>query len=96
MAGEQFDRMWLVFKRIWDRIEENEGRVTCRSCGKPLGDTPQPIFFDHLLEKSKYPELRLVEDNIYVVCSTCHGKKNNGYPTAKHKEAIKRAENQFL
>src|SRR5581483_4805410 len=60
----------------------------CMSCGKWLGDEPRTTFFDHLLEKSKYPEHEFDIDNIYLCCWDCHSRKTNGQPTKEHEEAI--------
>ena len=71
------------FLTIW-----KERKHYCESCNKWLGDIPSTIFFDHLLEKSIYPELTFSKENIFLCCSDCHSKKTNGFPTEKHKEAI--------
>lgn len=68
----------------------------CQSCSRRIYGPPKPLYFDHLLEKNKYPELRYEKLNIFVVCGDCHHKKNMGYPTAKHKEAIDKAFNHFI
>jgi 5-methylcytosine-specific restriction endonuclease McrA len=60
----------------------------CESCGRFLGNEALSSYFDHLLEKSTYPELRYKEENIFLVCVECHDKKTRGFPTDKHKEAI--------
>lgn len=78
------------FLKIW-----NKKPRYCQSCGKWLGREIKTIFFDHLLEKSKYPQFALEEENIYLCCMTCHEKKTNGFPTEKHKEAIEQAKIKF-
>jgi 5-methylcytosine-specific restriction endonuclease McrA len=81
-----------MFLKIWENLNKKE----CWSCSKYLGKEPLSYFFDHLLEKSQYPELDLEEGNIYIVCEECHTKKTNGFPTEKHKEAIMKAKETFL
>lgn len=49
----------------------------CVNCDKYLGFEPLTIFFDHILEKSKYPELRWEESNIQLLCFECHQIKTN-------------------
>ena len=44
----------------------------CENCGKYLGDEPLTFYFSHIKGKGAYPELRLVEDNIELLCLTCH------------------------
>lgn len=50
----------------------------CVNCDCYLGETPLTYFFDHILEKSKYPELRHNEDNIQLLCLICHNNKTTG------------------
>lgn len=76
---------------IWNSREHR-----CESCGAHLGREPLSIMFDHLLEKKPYPQLRHVHKNIFLVCSNCHHKKTNGFPTPKHKEAIQKATETLL
>jgi 5-methylcytosine-specific restriction endonuclease McrA len=60
----------------------------CEICGKPLGHSPASYMFDHLLEKSKYPELEFEADNIALVCLSCHDKKTRGFVSAEYQEKI--------
>lgn len=83
--------MFSFFMDIWKERKHN-----CESCGKWLGKEPLSTFFDHLLEKSKYPLLRFEEKNIFLCCFECHSKKTNGFPTDKHKEAINEAKLKLL
>ena len=53
----------------------------CENCGERLGDQPFSYFFDHTLEKSKYPELKEEEENIMLLCFECHDKKTRGFIT---------------
>jgi 5-methylcytosine-specific restriction endonuclease McrA len=86
-ANKQFN----LFYNIWAKK-----RHYCESCGLWLGNEPKSVFFDHLLEKSKYPEFALLEENIYICCLDCHSKKTNGFPTENHKKAIDNIKNNFL
>ena len=80
-----------MFLNIWNKLE----RKNCWSCDAYLGEEPSSIFFDHLLEKSDYPKLDLVEENIYICCGDCHTKKTMGNPTEAHKNAIEQAKIKF-
>jgi len=73
------------FLSIW-----NKSPHYCKACGIYLGDEPKNYMFDHLLEKSKYPEYRLTEENIFVCCLDDHTRKTNGFPHPKHQYAIDR------
>lgn len=71
------------FMGIWiDRMHR------CEICGTPLGHSPASYMFDHLLEKSKYPELEFEADNIALVCLSCHDKKTRGFVSAEYQEKI--------
>lgn len=78
------DKMWQMFNEIW-----NVRPHLCNVCGSHLGNIPKSYHFDHLLEKSKYPEFKYDKDNILLVCIDCHACKTNGFPKPKHSEAIK-------
>lgn len=75
------------FLEIWDKIKYPH----CEECGKYLGKEPNSCFFDHLLEKSKYPELAFVRENIFICCPECHEAKTNGFPKPYHKQRIAKA-----
>ena len=62
------------FLRLW-----NKRRHVCENCGEGLGNQPFSYFFDHTLEKSKYPELKTEEENIMFLCFNCHDKKTRGF-----------------
>ena len=88
---ERGNEMRLFFYSLWSKRPHE-----CQSCSSPLGHEPHSYNFDHLLEKSKYPDLAFNEDNIFICCLDCHTKKTNGHPTEKHLEAINKAKEQFL
>lgn len=44
----------------------------CENCGKYLGEEPLIFHFSHIKGKGAYPELRLAEDNIELLCLECH------------------------
>lgn len=67
----------------------------CQSCGAKLYSPPNTYYFDHLIEKSKRPELAMEKDNIFLCCFSCHELKTNGHPTKKHQEAIRKAKERF-
>lgn len=85
------NKQFNMFFDIW-----NKKRHYCESCGLWLGNEPLSLFFDHLLEKSKYPEFALMEDNIYLCCGECHTKRHLGYPNENHRDAINKAKKYFL
>lgn len=89
---EETEKQWLLFQELWRALPEKK----CWSCGAKIYGPNKPLYWDHLLEKSKYPELRYEKENLYFCCGDCHQKKNMGWPTDKHKQAIKKAESIFL
>jgi 5-methylcytosine-specific restriction endonuclease McrA len=78
---------WL--RSLWDQMPK--GIKKCKSCSGPVFGDFKPLYFDHLLEKSRYPQYRMTEENVLFVCSDCHWAKTNGFPTKKHLEFIKNA-----
>ena len=91
LKKQETEKQWLFFLQIWKTVEKK-----CQSCGRNIYGPPKPLYFDHLLEKNKYPEFRFERENMYICCGDCHAKKNIGNPTAKHKLAIQIAETKFL
>ncbi len=99
-----------IFKRPIEDIEESLKLKTflwnlwwelpipergCKSCGKKLHNPPRSYYFDHLIEKSKRPDLALERDNIFLCCLECHALKTDGHPTDPHREAIEKAKEKF-
>lgn len=74
--GKKSD-LHAFFLHIWEKNLKHE----CENCGKWLGKEPLSYMFDHLLEKSKYPDLSKEEDNIMLVCLECHDNKTRGFLT---------------
>lgn len=64
------------FLQLWKKRKHE-----CENCGKWLGNEPLSYMFDHLLEKSKYPDLKFEEENIMMVCLECHDNKTRGFLT---------------
>lgn len=88
---EEREKMWNFFLEIW-----KERPHYCQITGKWLGNQPKSWHFDHLLEKSKYPELAFEKDNIILVDFEVHELKTNGFPLPKHRELIEQAKQKFL
>jgi hypothetical protein len=84
---EKLDRsseMKQFFMRYWRENKEHN----CEICKVWLGSNPLTYMFDHVLEKSKYPELAFEEENIMYLCLLCHDKKTRGYYDDITKERI--------
>lgn len=79
------------YNEIWD-----ERPHVCGNCGQFLGNEPLTLFFDHILEKSKYPEYRHNKDNIWLLCWQCHTNKTNGIYSNVMKDKIKEVEGILL
>jgi len=78
------------FMSIWHaRLHE------CEICMAKLGEEPLSYMFDHLLEKSKYPNLRFEKENIALVCLTCHDNKSRGIINEKYQERINFVRTKF-
>ena len=81
--NEFFESMWKKRKHY------------CEECGMFLGHTPMSYHFDHILEKSKYPDLSFEENNIQILCLDCHSKKTNGFISEKVKQRIEEVRRIF-
>ena len=82
--------MRYFFLDIWKK-----NKHVCENCGVKLGNEPKTYMFDHLLEKSKYPNLAFEEDNIMIVCLECHDNKTRGFISELIKERIKKVREKF-
>lgn len=90
---DRAEKLHDFFLSIWLSLMPMER--SCQSCFKPLSDPPRDYYFDHLLEKSKYPALAFEKDNIFLCCLVCHSLKTDGSPTILHKRAIEKAKVRF-
>lgn len=79
------------FLQVWKKHKIHN----CENCGKWLGNEPLSYMFDHLLEKSKYPELKYEEENIMLVCLQCHDNKTRGILTDKVRAKIDAVKEKF-
>lgn len=57
----------IFFHKIWA-----ERPHFCEVCNKDLGKDPSPIYFSHIIPKSRKPDLRLDPDNIEILCTEHH------------------------
>mgnify|MGYP003452238504 FL=1 len=76
-----------IFNEHWD----NHPTKQCEACNKQLYGENKTYYHDHLLDKSKHPQLALDMDNLFLCCMDCHSAKTSGFPRPKHKEAIEQA-----
>lgn len=61
-----------LFHAIWQSRADKAGLNWCEVCGCVI-DSPKTWSFAHRLSKGRYPEYRLYEKNIALVCSIdCH------------------------
>ena len=67
-----------LFREIWDEREDFEGACYCFETGVRLdgvryrGNT---CCYDHVLEKSKYPEYAMLRSNIVILHPDVHTRK---------------------
>src|ERR1044072_1947345 len=90
---EESEKMWRFLGDWFLMLPPGDRK--CQSCGKDLPMPPRFHYFDHLIEKSKRPDLSTEKENIFLCCFTCHSLKTNGHPTEKHEEAIRKAKEIF-
>ena len=65
------ERRWM-FLLIWNK-RSHKSEVS----GDFLGKEPLTTFFHHILPKSKYPELDLIEENIMLMTPDEHNNVEN-------------------
>lgn len=87
----QISEMQEFFLHIWNKSNVH----TCENCGKWLGKEPLSYMFDHVLEKSKYPELKYKEENIMLLCLECHDNKTRENLTDLVREKIEKVRKKF-
>lgn len=78
------------FEAIWKKRKHY-----CEECGVFLGHIPMSYHFDHILEKSKYPDLSFEENNVQILCLDCHSKKTNGFISEKVRQRIEDVKKLF-
>lgn len=79
-----------MFLNIWKKKPHR-----CENCNSYLGSEPLSYMFDHVLEKSKYPDLKYEEENICMLCLDCHSDKTNCKLSDFMKEKIKKVRYKF-
>lgn len=79
-----------MFLNVWKKRAHR-----CENCNAQLGSEPFSYMFDHVLEKSKYPDLRYEEENICMLCLDCHSDKTNCKLSDFMKEKIKKVKEIF-
>ena len=52
-------------------------KAACMCCGRTPKEDGVSIHVDHIKPKSKYPDLRLVESNLQILCKDCNFGKSN-------------------
>lgn len=65
---------WDMFLEIWSKTKHHN----CEKCNRDLGRVPAPIYFSHIVPKSKSNALRLDPNNIELLCGDCHSKYEFG------------------
>lgn len=89
-SSSKFLEMRQFFLSIWKKKAHR-----CENCDAQLGNEPLSYMFDHVLEKSKYPNLRYEEENICMLCLDCHSDKTNCKLSDFMKEKIKIVSKKF-
>jgi len=87
---KDIEKMWTMFREIYQ-----ERGPYSEISGEYLGPEPLSWMFDHLLEKSRYPEIKYEKWNILMVTFAEHSAKTNGYPLDAHVIAIEKAKEKY-
>ena len=83
--------MWYMFLEIWEE-RKVDGKNYSELSGEYLGLEPKSYMFDHLLEKSAYPEYKFNKDNIVLLTLEEHGRKGSPLEHSRHTELIRNYE----
>lgn len=87
-------KQWLLFREqyILKHVEENKG-IICKTCNKHIidrGDVQLHHSPTELTEDNyKDVTISLNEDNIELICRSCHNKEHNRFCGGKHKRREK-------
>lgn len=92
---ERAKRRHALFLQIWRDRENIDGHHYSQVSGDRLPEKFSTLYFDHLLERSKYPELEFEEENIILCLPEEHEVKGRGNPLPKHKELINKAKDKW-
>ena len=87
---EEPQSMKQFFLHIW-KLRQH----VCENCNNKLGKEPLSYMFDHILEKNKYPALKLEEDNIMMLCLDCHDNKTRGFLSEKMLQRLDEVKKRF-
>jgi 5-methylcytosine-specific restriction endonuclease McrA len=70
----KYTKKWGETKRAW--LEQNKAdHYTCYICGKWL--SPDEMTLDHVIPRSRAPQLRYTFSNIRPCCWTCNSEKGS-------------------
>lgn len=79
-----------LFMEIWASKPHK-----CENCSEFLGKEPRTYMFDHLLEKSKYPEYEFEAENIMLTCLKCHDLRTRSFSTPIQDMRVNQAKKRF-
>lgn len=93
---KDYEKRWEMFQIIW-KSRPKKSQLS----GKPIYGSIKSFYFDHLLERNKYPDVQYCEWNILVVLEEEHTRKSRGFPgkeqplDRRYKELILKAKQKY-
>ena len=68
---------WLKVRREWVKLHRpnHQGYYVCAICSKWVPEKGMEL--DHILSRSRHPELRFELTNLQPTCSPCNRKKGS-------------------
>jgi 5-methylcytosine-specific restriction endonuclease McrA len=68
---------WLKTRREWVRLNppNHQGYYTCYLCGKWVPEKAMEL--DHVISRSRAPELRFSLNNLQASCAPCNRRKGS-------------------
>jgi len=73
---------WQILRK--EIVEENKN--VCQSCGKTI-KKKFDITVDHVLPRSKFPQLSLEKSNLRILCRSCNSSKGDYVPPEVDRES---------
>ena len=93
---KELEKMWNMFKEIYEERKSPDGKVYSQLSGIFIPDSEHSYNFDHLCEKSLYPELKFEKANILIVTADEHAAKGGGAQHSNYQYYINKAKKELL
>lgn len=90
--AEKTKELHKWFLELWDKRCDESGNCKCFECGKLLKREQyreNSACYSHILPKSKYEEIAMLEENTQIVHPNCHALYESYPPKAKNQYELR-------